>query len=133
MALGRFFKRIIDKIGNRDAAPARRRGYDAAKINRLTGDWLGTIKSADADIRYSLKVLRGRSRELVLNNDYARKFMKLCDTNIAGPAGITFQNKAKDPSGNLDAKANAVIEVAFAENYSAMDRRGKNFQGAIQG
>lgn len=94
------------------------RGYNAAKIDRLTADWKPGLLSADGAIRYALKTLRARARDLVINNDYARKYLKLCVCNIVGPAGITLQNKAKD--GNiLDKVANSRIEAQW-------ERWGKN-------
>lgn len=108
---------LLDSVLNRFGyvRSASRRGYDAAQVNRLTSSWPTTNRSADAELRYSLKTLRARSRNLAMNNDYAKKFVNMCVTNVVGPSGITFQNKAKDPSGKLDTDANTKIELAFAE------------------
>lgn len=118
---GRFAAGIARRFGFVRAP--QRRGYGASQINRLTGDWLATIKSGDAEIRYSLKNLRGRSRELAMNNGYMKKYLRMCVVNIVGPNGITFQNKAKntrqDKTGKtveeLDVPANRRIEEAFDE------------------
>lgn len=93
----------------------KKRNYAAATMNRLTAGWTITSQSADEEIKASLKNLRARSRELARNNDYARKFLKLCVTNIVGPHGMTMQNKAKDFAGKLDALANTKIEEAWEE------------------
>ncbi|MCC7202441.1 MAG: phage portal protein [Nitrospirae bacterium] len=92
-----------------------RRGYSAAILNRLTSDWVTSSKSANEEIRYSLRILRARSRELAMNNDYARKFLKMCVVNVVGPSGIALQNKARDINGNLDKIANDKIEEAFSD------------------
>lgn len=108
-----FIENIAKRFGF--VRPPQKRGYNAATVNRLTFDWAVSIKSADADIRYSLSRLRARSRELAMNNDYARKYLGMCVTNIVGPAGITFQNKVKDPGGVLDKNVNNSVETAFDE------------------
>ena len=92
----------------------RKRNYQAASVNRLTADWALSYKSADEELRYSLATMRSRSRDLARNNDYARKYFKMCVVNVVGPNGITFQNKSKDPSGKLDKQANDMIEEAFS-------------------
>lgn len=105
----------------KQTAPKRRRAanmkraYQAAGIGRLTADWNVQPTSADADIIPNLKLLRARSRDLVQNNDYARRFMWLLKTNVVGHNGILLQNKAKDDNGQLDTQANEKIEAAWAD------------------
>ncbi|MBT9168756.1 MAG: hypothetical protein DDT19_02104 [Syntrophomonadaceae bacterium] len=74
-----------------------------------------TSQSADMEIKAGLRGLRARCRELERNNDYARKFLKLCVVNVVGPSGITMQNKARDANGVLDTLANTKIEEAWSE------------------
>lgn len=96
----------------------QQRAYTAGMVNRLTQGWGSGIgaysRSMDAETRYTLRVMRSRSRELYQNNDYFKKFVKLGVKNIVGPAGINFQIKAKDPDGTLDTQANSLIKTAFA-------------------
>ena len=54
-----------------------KRSYDAGLVNRLFADWIVSQKTADEEIKYNLKTIRARSRNLVINNDYARKFKKM--------------------------------------------------------
>jgi len=95
----------------------QKRAYSAGQINRLTGDWgsqLGSYsRSVDAELRYTLRIMRGRSREQYQNNDYFKKFIRLVVKNIAGPNGMAFKCVAKDPSGALDTQANALIKDRF--------------------
>ncbi|MFY9589546.1 phage portal protein [Rickettsia endosymbiont of Halotydeus destructor] len=72
-----------------------KRGYSAASINRLTSDWISSGLSADAEIYKSLKLMRNRSRELCINNDYARRFLKRTSTNVIGNSGIRLQVRAE--------------------------------------
>ncbi len=110
--------KLLDTIAGRMGYARIKTGkrlYAAAGNNRLTSNWTTVNTSADSDIRIGLRTLRARSRELAQNNDYARRFLKLVVTNLIGPAGVKFQNKAKDPSGNFDKRANALIEAAWSD------------------
>ena len=64
------------------------RRFDAARIDRLTGNWMATSASINEELRTDLDKLRMRGRDLVKNNDYARKFVGMCQTNIVGPDGF---------------------------------------------
>lgn len=95
---------------------AQPRNYAAANINRLTADWSTSISSPSSILRASLRTLRARSRDLVINNDYARGFLWLVAKNVVGSEGIKLQNKAKLADGSLDKGANDRIEEAW-ERY----------------
>lgn len=107
----------LEERGVKKAAEARamKRDFSAAAISRLTANWTTAIKTGDSELRQGLRVIRARSRELSMNNDYARKYLKMCVTNVPGPNGIGFQNKAKNDNGELDVPANSRIEEGFAE------------------
>jgi len=93
------------------------RTYSAGVVNRLTNGWgsgIGTFsRSMDAETRYTLRVMRARSRDLYQNNDYFKKFIKIVVKNIIGPKGITLQIKAKNSDGTLDSQANKIIKDGF--------------------
>jgi capsid protein len=93
----------------------RRRGFDGAAGSRLFNDFLSGSRSADGELRYSLKTLRERARELSRNNDYARRYIQLLLTNVIGPEGIGFQNRARDDSFALDQAANNTIESRWRD------------------
>lgn len=90
-----------------------RRSFEAANTGRLFSSWQTLTKSADSDIRFNLTTLRARSRELALNNDYARKYLKMVVSNVCGPHGIKLQVRSRDSNGKLDSYANNLIETAF--------------------
>jgi len=96
----------------RKPAPKRRQ-FEAASTGRLFSDWLTTSKSADHELRYTLKTLRARSRELAINNDYARRFLDMTTTNVVGAKGIQLQVRARDLGGPLDQTANSILEDSF--------------------
>lgn len=109
--------KIIDRIARR-LGYIKKRGFDAAQISRLTASWSVASPSADAEIMRALPALRARSRDLVLNNDYAKKFSQMCVTHIAGPQGFALQMQVPETLNNgklLDDDANNAIENAFAK------------------
>lgn len=103
--------RIMQKIGY--TKPAPRRDYDIARIDRLTQGFKAPITTADSELRASLSTARARARELERNNDYARKYFKMCEINVVGRNGFILQNKAHDPGGKLDKVANDQIETEW--------------------
>lgn len=100
------------------------RRFDAARIDRLTGNWMATSASINEELRTDLDKLRMRGRDLVKNNDYARKFVGMCQTNIVGPDGFKLQARVENRPGIPDGLANAAIEAAFAEWSRAADITG---------
>ena len=86
------------------------RSFDIARVDRLTSSFLAPISTGDAELRNALAVARARSRELERNNDYAKKFLGMCEINVVGRSGFTLKNLAKDPNGKLDKTANDQIE-----------------------
>lgn len=87
-----------------------KRRYDGANVGRLFSDFQVTQRSADSEIRYSLKTLRDRCRDLSRNNEYARRYLHLIKTNVVGERGATLQMKALNADGTLDSIANQQIE-----------------------
>ena len=111
--------RILDwlahKAGYIKPQPRPQRTYQAAKSDRLVAGWITSNTSADRELKESLPILRARSQQLLRDNDYAKRFVSLCITNIVGPQGIGLQNQARmrsDPT-RLDERANAMIEEAW--------------------
>lgn len=88
-----------------------KRKYAAASINRFTNYWATGSLSADTELYRDLKTLRSRSRELCINNDYARRFLKRTSTNVIGANGIRLQLRASSNSENfLQDKNNYILE-----------------------
>lgn len=105
-----FFKDIAEK-------KTRLRGFDAAKISRLTASWTTSSQSIDWDLRTALPVLRARSRDLATNNAYAKKYMQMVKTHIVGPTGFSLQVRvldvAEDGTETVDRIASKAITKAF--------------------
>lgn len=94
---------------------AAARSFAGGEANRLLADWATDGRTLDAYLKIQLRALRARSRTLARNNDYMRRFLRLCKTNIVGPTGFSFVNEAKTQSGAPDAGANTIIGDAWRE------------------
>ena len=105
-------------------APVAQRSFAAARIDNLTSGWLATEKSLNEELRSDLNRLRSRGRDLVNNNDYARKFRGMVQNNIVGPNGIRLQARVADKPGQPDRMANAAIEAAWADWCAGCDITG---------
>lgn len=92
-----------------------KRAFAGAKVDRLTSSWTTTSQSLNKDLQAGGKVLRTRARDLSQNNDYARKYLQMCVSNIVGAKGILLQVKAKTGKGKLDQKSNRRVEQAWAQ------------------
>lgn len=106
---------------------AIRRGYEAAKFNRLTKDFTAVNTSANWELRRSLRYIRARSRDLARNNDYVKKFLSLVRNNVAGPSGMKLQCRAANSRGTLMQPLNRQVEAAWqkwchAEHASSSGR-----------
>jgi lambda family phage portal protein len=88
--------------------------FDAVRQDRTTGDWASHPQTADWIVNKHQRVLVARSREQVVNNDYARAFVRMCRQNIVGPNGVVLQAQSRDGKGNLDTLANDAIEQEWS-------------------
>ena len=59
---------LVDRIRNIFRKKKRRNYYAGASQNRLLNNFVLTSKSADSEIKQSLRVLRSRARDLSRNN-----------------------------------------------------------------
>jgi lambda family phage portal protein len=91
----------------------KKREYAGAQIGRLFGDFITSQRSADSEIRFALKTLRNRTRDLSRNNEYARRYLNLLKTNVVGERGVTMQSKARNEDNSFDAVGNTIIENAW--------------------
>lgn len=94
---------------------AAKRNFNAASTNHLYANWIPSQATADVNIKKDLRSIRVRSRDLMMNDDYAKKFKRMLKTNVLGSQGLRLQNKAKDANGNLDKQANQEIEEPWKE------------------
>lgn len=92
---------------------ARHRAFAAAKQDNLTASFTGSSLSPDEALRRDLRMLRNRSRQLCMDNDYAKKFLHMTMANVVGVNGIKLQANTTWPDGEIDEQDNKAIESAF--------------------
>jgi lambda family phage portal protein len=90
-----------------------KRNYTGASTGRLFADFITSSKSADAEIKDSLRTLRDRARNLSNNDSYVSRYLKLMVSNVIGKHGVRISAKARDDNGSLDLSANKQIEDAW--------------------
>lgn len=89
------------------------RAFAAARISRHEAEWLATNTAINNELRGDLDKLRARGRDLAKNNDYGKKFTKMCAENIIGASGIRLQMRVKDAPDKPDRLANRAIDEAW--------------------
>jgi len=100
------------------AFPARfARGFSAGKDSRLLAGWIGSSENINAILRSELAKIRARARDLHLNNDFVRRFVSMCKTNVVGPRGVRLQAQTpgRKGDGDMDTKAALAIEAAWKD------------------
>ena len=93
----------------------KKRRYEGALVDRLRNDFVGSTQSADSEIRFSIRKLRDRCRDLHRNNAYVKRYVNLLKTNIVGSMGIKLQAQVIDQDKTPDFVANAQIERNFTD------------------
>jgi lambda family phage portal protein len=120
------WRNLIPRFGRRSAPPRQQtRRFAGARISRTEADWLATNQAINQELRQDLDKLRARGRDLVKNNDYAKKFSGMCADNIIGSGGVRLQMRVEDAPGKPDRMANAAIEGAWRRWCSNADITGQ--------
>lgn len=97
-------------------AVGKTRSYFAgAQQNRLTRDFLDQWMSGRQELRYELRTLRLRSRELCRNTPIGQRYLGLVDENVLGHEGIVLQMRLTGRNGDPDEETNQAIEAAWAD------------------
>ncbi|HRJ90091.1 MAG TPA: phage portal protein [Pyrinomonadaceae bacterium] len=91
---------------------ALKRTFTAARVNRLTSEWIYGPTNTNQILRGDLRRLRERSEDLARNNPYARKFLHLLRNNIVGK-GFTLQVRPSGKSLKTDRDLASLVENAF--------------------
>lgn len=120
----RLRRTLASWLSPKPAQATQLRRFDAARVNRLTSNWLATASSINEELRSDLDALRMRGRDLVKNNDYAKKFVGMVQNNVVGPDGFRLQVRIEDRPGVPDRLASAAIEAAWADWCKAADITG---------
>lgn len=107
-------KREREARTRRELAAQQQKSFAAAQLNRLTSSWRVTAERIDDELRSDLDALRQRSRSLENNNDYARNYLDIAETNIIGDVAPRLVSLADNAPGNPDTGARAAILAAWA-------------------
>jgi lambda family phage portal protein len=118
--------RALSTFGGLFGSPAAS-GYAGGRLTRLTADWVMLPLSADQELRWNLRALRARARELVRDNPFAKRFIHLIAQNVVGHHGIQLQARVTTLKGEPHAGVNATLEQEWrlwgqAENCSVDGR-----------
>lgn len=106
---------IMDIFRRANKAKPSKRNYAAASKGRLFADFNGSNRSADSEIRWALRDIRNRSRDLERNNEYFRRYLQLLRVNVVGESGFNVQVRGRNPDNSLDRAGNNMIEAAWRE------------------
>lgn len=92
----------------------QRRSMQAGVTDRLTSSWSTVDTTLNQNLYRYLRPTRARSRDFIANNEYGRKFVNLCVSNIVGAAGFSLTVNALRANGQRDEQDSAKLERAFA-------------------
>lgn len=92
---------------------SRQRAFAAGKTPDTLSGWATAPVSIDTDVKTSHKSLRARAREQALNNDYIKKYLSMCVTNIIGHQGVKLKMNVKLPDGTPDKVSRAAIQDSW--------------------
>lgn len=91
----------------------QRRHFDGGAVSRLLMDWIRSPLSADREVEKDLLSLRGRSRDAVRNNPYARRFVRMAQLHIIGPRGIRAR-----PSNRIGSRPHDSLNDEIARGWA---------------
>ena len=96
------------------------RAFHGADTGRLFSDFVHSSRSADSEIKPSLRILRDRCREISRNHPYAKRYLQIMTTNVVGPHGVRIQVRKRNDDNSLDSVGNRIIE----QQWQAWGRAG---------
>jgi len=110
--------RALGAIGLQRKSTIRQRSvYAAARVGRLTQDWVTSFLSADMSIRGDFRLLRDRARELERDNPIVARYLTMQEENIVGDVGMKLKalNTVSATDDTLDTVTNTAIEKAWTD------------------
>ena len=85
-------EKVRADMGKRVINLVTKRSYDGARTDRRSNGWVAAGSSANSEILPQLSILRNRSRELVRNNPYASKAIRVLSSNRIGTGIMAVMN-----------------------------------------
>lgn len=81
----------------------------------IVSKWQTYSTPARLFIARNQRKLVARSRDIIMNNDYGRAFLRMVVQNVVGENGIRFQASARTKDGTLDTEVNEAVEKAWLD------------------
>ncbi len=146
--IDRFLRRVAPRTALRRAEARaalleldwhmhRTRRYEAASSGRRTQGWLADSGDANAEIGDALDQLRNRSRQLVRDNHWAGRAVRLVTNHTIGTgivtrskAGSSARRKRLDDRWKQFSKAREIDESGYL-NWNGLSRLG--FRSGVEG
>lgn len=88
--------------------------FAAADTDRLTASWAKTPMSPYELVERNLQIVCARGREAARNKPHAKKFLRLCTTNVIGHKGMQISPTVSH-NGKPDIAARNALKDAFTE------------------
>ena len=76
-------------------------GYGGASRSKRLGFWRSPSTSANVEVGGALSVLRNRTRDLVRNNSYAARAVRVVNTNTVGTGILATARTEKDTQAKV--------------------------------
>lgn len=124
--LRRWIDAAASRIGfvPREQAMTAARNFAAGEVSRLTSSWSTSDIAFNASLFSSLSGMRAHSRELARNNEYAKRFLSMVETNVAGPDGFTLQSRAADVGADGKSRPDNVANAIIEREWERWGKRG---------
>lgn len=110
-----LWQRALRRIGLQPVA--KRSGFAGAVGGRLLSDWLAASMGPNEELRYDIRQLRNRARDLEKNDSLVRRYLALVAENVVGHRGMVLQARNVLPGRDArpNTQANDQIESAWRE------------------
>jgi len=114
-ALHRRLGRVLSATWRKIRGAGRSQAFAGAGLNRLLLDWIMQARSADDEVKGSLRTLRARARQLGRDNGYIKRYFRLLQNHVIGPRGILLHAQVRDPRGEFNKPVNQELERAWSD------------------
>lgn len=108
-------------------AGVTRARFSAGEVDRLTASFLGSNLSINELLRRNLVRMRMRSRQLWMDNPYAKHFYRMLNANVIGPKGIRLQAQFMNDRGEPDPSDRQLVETNWqrwgSRRHCSIDRK----------
>jgi lambda family phage portal protein len=101
-------------------------GFNGARDQSLN-NWNYLTQDIMNILKFDLRILRARSRDMARNDDSCRRFLHILKQNVLGHACIKLQVKNRKESGDLDEDFNRAVETEWIQ-FGKRRRRNRSFE-----